>query len=260
MGSGEGSFPVSAVCGGVAGAVARTVVAPLDRAKILMQTGRRPVDQLPRLLRTLVREEGAAQLWRGHGTNLVRIVPYSAVQLAVYDQVRLPGFGGRVLAGAFAGAAATAVTHPLDVVRLRLCAEPHWSGPRDVVRGLYRQGGARALYRGFVPSLVSLCPFLGVNFAVYDTLKQVLPAGNSWWRLGAGCASALVAQSVCYPLDTVRRRLQLGGGGSARSAAAAILKTEGPRGFYLGSAANAAKIVPTTAVRFVVYDYLKSRA
>ena len=76
----------------------------------------------------IFREEGVAAFWKGNGTNIIRIFPYSAAQLTSNDQYkRLLANGDgeltvprRLLAGACAGMTATALTHPLDTVRLRL--------------------------------------------------------------------------------------------------------------------------------------------
>jgi solute carrier family 25 phosphate transporter 23/24/25/41 len=76
----------------------------------------------------IVREEGFLAFWKGNGTNIVRIFPYSAGQLMSNDLYKrlLANEAGelsvprRLLAGACAGMTATALTHPLDTVRLRL--------------------------------------------------------------------------------------------------------------------------------------------
>jgi solute carrier family 25 phosphate transporter 23/24/25/41 len=85
------SQPVTAAfcAGGVAGAVSRTVVSPLERLKILYQiqgAGREEYTQSVRKsLARIWREEGWKGFMRGNGTNCVRIVPYSAVQFGSYN-------------------------------------------------------------------------------------------------------------------------------------------------------------------------------
>ena len=70
--------------------------------------------------------------WKGNGTNIIRIFPYSAAQLSANDyfkrtfatdgELTIPL---RLAAGACAGMTATALTHPLDTVRLRLALPNH---------------------------------------------------------------------------------------------------------------------------------------
>lgn len=94
------SQPVlSAFCaGGVAGAVSRTVVSPLERLKILLQVqsvGREAYKlSVGQALAKMWREEGWRGFMRGNGTNCIRIVPYSAVQFSSYNfYKRVSGHG-----------------------------------------------------------------------------------------------------------------------------------------------------------------------
>lgn len=77
------------LAGGVAGAVSRTVVSPLERLKILFQVqsvGRNEYKlSVPKALVKMWKDEGFKGLMRGNGTNCVRIVPYSAVQFSSYN-------------------------------------------------------------------------------------------------------------------------------------------------------------------------------
>ena len=79
----------SFLAGGVAGAVSRTVVSPLERLKILLQvqsSGRTEYKMsVPKALAKIWREEGFKGMMAGNGTNCIRIVPYSAVQFGSYN-------------------------------------------------------------------------------------------------------------------------------------------------------------------------------
>lgn len=78
-------------------------------------------------------------------------------------------------------------------------------------------------------------------------------------NLAMGGIAGTVAATVCYPLDTIRRRMQMKGVmyNNQLDAFATIWKTEGARGFYRGWAANTIKVVPQNAIRFVSYEVLK---
>jgi len=88
------SQPVVAAfwAGGVAGAVSRTVVSPLERLKILFQVqnaGRNEYKlSIGKALQKMWQDEGWRGLMRGNGTNCIRIVPYSAVQFGSYNFYR----------------------------------------------------------------------------------------------------------------------------------------------------------------------------
>ena len=72
-----------------------------------------------------------------------------------------------------------------------------------------------------------------------------------------GGMAGIVAATVCYPLDTIRRRMQMKGVVYANQldAFAKIYAGEGLRGFYRGWAANTMKVVPQNAIRFVRWGH-----
>lgn len=80
------------MAGGMAGAVSRTVVSPLERLKILfqIQSAGRTEYKLPvgQGLMKMWRDEGWRGFMRGNGANCIRIIPYSAVQFSSYNFYR----------------------------------------------------------------------------------------------------------------------------------------------------------------------------
>lgn len=92
-------------------------------------------------------------------------------------------------------------------------AERHQRRQRDVV-----QEGVLALYRGWLPSVIGVVPYVGLNFAVYETLKDIAVKRygvesdrelSSTLRLSAGGVAGTIGQTIAYPFDVVRRRLQV---------------------------------------------------
>lgn len=254
----------SLMCGGFAGTVSRTMVAPLDRVKILMQTTKNlEIGSIPVLWQT-VRNEGFFSLWKGNILNCTRIFPYSALQFGVYDFCKAKfnmnnntfTTKHRLVCGSIAGLVATTFTHPIDVIRHRVMCYSHINSTRDAIFDLYKEKGIRSIYKGYGSTAFSLTPFIAVNFCAYDMLK-------AWWRrhgvldtLCLGAASALISQSICYPLDTVRRRMQLRGTEYRNGLHAFVLvvRTEGITALYAGMIPNMIKIVPNNAIRFCVYE------
>lgn len=190
----------------------------------------------------------------------------------------------RLGCGAAAGVVATAFTYPLDVIRLRQTVDPTLQGLRGATLQIWNEGQARALFKGFNATMYSLTPFIAINFAAFDGMKAAMEsaarerrmqdalgegAPAAWWMpssppgplavLSLGAASGLFAQTLCYPLDTVRRRMQLRGltYPSVSSALVSIALQEGLQGFYKGMSANAAKVVPLAAIRFMCYEAAK---
>ena len=85
----SGPYAASFISGGMAGAVSRTVVSPLERLKILLQVQSGGVSGYEsgvwKSLQKIWREEGLKGMMAGNGTNCIRIVPYSAVQFGSYN-------------------------------------------------------------------------------------------------------------------------------------------------------------------------------
>ena len=140
----------------------------------------------------------------------------------------------------------------------------------DSFRSILREGGPRALFKGYVPTVLSLSPFIAINFASFDTLKtkvlEIQMDSNPEAKclsapvtLSLGACAGLSAQTVCFPLDTVRRRMQLKGTHYSGTVDAfkTITRVEGVRGLYKGMLPNAIKIIPNNSIRFFVFDFLK---
>lgn len=272
------------VAGGAAGAIARTATAPLDRIKLLFQVqmvpsaGTSPTAYTGVLqaVSKIAREEGFLAFWKGNGVNIIRVFPYSASQLMsndAYKRLLADGDGNlsvprRLISGACAGMTATALTHPLDTVRLRL-ALPNsgYSGMSHAFVSMVRTEGVGSLYKGLIPTLVGIAPYAALNFASYDGLKRFYYGEglanrnqNPVINLGLGGVAGTIAATVCYPLDTIRRRMQMKGQvyRNQMDAFATIWRSEGLVGFYRGWAANTIKVVPQNAIRFVAYESLKA--
>jgi solute carrier family 25 phosphate transporter 23/24/25/41 len=269
------------VAGGAAGAIARTATAPLDRIKLLFQvqavpsagTSATAYTGIGQAFSKIFKEEGIRAFWKGNGTNIIRIFPYSAGQLMSNDQYkRLLAnadtgeltLSRRLLAGACAGMTATAITHPLDTVRLRL-ALPNsgYNGMSHAMMTMVRTEGTISLYKGLIPTLIGIAPYAALNFASYDMLKRYVYGGDKpqsvLSNLALGGLAGTIAATVCYPLDTIRRRMQMKGQLYKNQADAfvTIWRSEGITGFYRGWVANTIKVVPQNAIRFVSYELMK---
>ena len=218
-------------------------------------------------------EEGLRSFWKGNGVNVIRIFPYSAAQLASNDTYKrlLANTSSdlsvlsRLIAGACAGMTATALTHPLDTVRLRLALPNHpYKGALEAITTIVKTEGSLALFKGIWPTLIGVAPYAAINFATYDLTKNWIyhngtKPQNSLINFGLGAFSGTLAASLCYPLDTVRRRMQMKGSVYKHQldAIATISRTEGLAGFYRGWVANTIKVVPQNAIRMVAYETLK---
>ncbi|XP_075519360.1 mitochondrial adenine nucleotide transporter ADNT1-like [Primulina tabacum] len=303
----------SLVAGGVAGGVSRTAVAPLERLKILLQVQNpHNVKYCGTIqgLKYIWRSEGFRGMFKGNGTNCARIVPNSAVKFFSYEQAskgilylyrQQTGNEDaqltpllRLGAGACAGIIAMSATYPMDMVRGRITVQTEKSpfqyrGMFHALSTVLREEGFRALYKGWLPSVIGVVPYVGLNFAVYESLKDWLIKSKAFGlvgeddelgvatRLACGATAGTVGQTIAYPLDVIRRRMQMVGWnhassiviGDGRSKVAleytgmidAFKKTVRHEGFgalYRGLVPNSVKVVPSIAIAFVTYEQVKA--
>ena len=70
--------------------LAKSIVAPLDRIKILYQVTSVPfyVRNVPYVLMGIVRSEGVVALWRGNTATMIRIFPYAGIQFMVFSRCK----------------------------------------------------------------------------------------------------------------------------------------------------------------------------
>ena len=262
----------SLIYGGIAGCISRTCVAPFDKIKILMQFQNSNL-RFTKFFINNVKQEGILNMWKGNGTNLIRIFPYSGLQFMTYDLCkevflkdnRDTTTQERLLFGTISGVVATTFTHPVDVLRHRLMCYPNITSLRESAVDLYKENKFRGFFKGYGSTVISLTPFIALNFTIFDCLKDKIPdhydKTDSRLILGMGAFSALISQTACYPLDTIRRRMQNKtlNYKNGFEAGKVILKTEGILSFYKGMLPNVLRMVPNTAIRFAIFDYLKDK-
>ncbi|XP_074264605.1 thylakoid ADP,ATP carrier protein, chloroplastic-like [Silene latifolia] len=264
--------------GAIAGAAAKTVTAPLDRVKLLMQThgvrvGQESAKKAIGFLEGITmigKEEGIKGYWKGNLPQVIRIIPYSAVQLCSYEIYKKLFRGkdgelsvlGRLAAGACAGMTSTLITYPLDVLRLRLAVEPGYRTMSQVALGMLKEEGIASFYNGLAPSLISIAPYIAVNFCIFDLVKKSLPEKyqkRPETSLITAVVSASLATLTCYPLDTVRRQMQMRGSpyNTVLDAIPGIVARDGLIGLYRGFVPNALKNLPNSSIRLTTFDTVK---
>lgn len=307
----------SSLAGGIAGCAAKTLIAPLDRVKILFQTSNPQYAQFSgqrmgvwHATRDIYRNLGVTGLFKGHAATLLRIYPYAAIKFVAYEQFRailIPHDTDEVpwrrfATGSLAGVTSVFFTYPLEVIRVRLAFETRQRqvGIRKICREMFMERpqttsqevtrapvtGLLNFYRGFSPTLAGMVPYAGVSFLAHDWISDLLryprisaytmpktslpPDSNhskpplyAWAKLTAGGLAGLLSQTASYPLEVVRRRMQVSGAVGTGSrvgfweCARDIMRTKGIKGFYVGLTIGYIKVVPMVATSFYVYERMK---
>ena len=214
----------NALAGAGAGAVAATIVCPLDVLKTRLQVstlraGGDAYVSTFQSLRSIVRLEGAVGLYRGLTPTVAALLPNWAVYFTAYEFLKTRGPSAapesefaaslrHMTSAAGAGAATVLVTNPLWVVKTRLQVQHSralrgsmptravYAGTLDALRRVATEEGARGLYSGLAPSLAGIAHVV-IQFPVYERLKLELAQGKDVFGIRrAGTASGDASRGI----------------------------------------------------------------
>ncbi|KAK6532902.1 mitochondrial thiamine pyrophosphate transporter [Arthrobotrys megalospora] len=202
------------------------------------------------------------------------------------------------LSGGIAGGLATSVTYPFDLLRTRFAASKGgkegrvYSSINAAVRGIWRDEGFRGFYRGGGAAVVQIVPYMGLFFGSYEGVKaglqqllspvEFLPNSNYHPVLAgllsifsgsgggvdaiSGVLGGIIAKTGVFPLDTIRKRLQVQGPTRGRyvhgdipvyegviRCGREVVRREGWRGLYRGLTVSLVKAAPASAVTMWTY-------
>jgi len=252
-----------------------------------LSTPRRPQGVL-HVARDILRHEGITGFWKGNIPAEGLYLSYGAVQFLAYrsasqaldtlseDQgIYIPGTAKSFVSGALAGTAATTATYPLDLLRTRFAAqgtERVYEGLLASIREITRHEGYTGFFRGLSAGIGQIVPYMGLFFSLYEGLKPVmadvhLPFGSG--DAVAGITASVLSKTAVFPLDTVRKRLQVQGptrqkyvGGhktpvydrGVLATIRMIVQREGSRGLYRGLSVSLVKAAPASAVTMWTYE------
>lgn len=155
----------------------------------------------------------------------------------------------------------------------------------ETIEKVVPRSGLINFYRGFTPTVLGMLPYAGISFLTHDTVGDWLRHPNlvQWTtvspphsaspttrsrltnaaELTSGALAGLVGQTASYPLEVIRRRMQVGGAvGDGKmlgvyETAARIWAERGAGGFFVGLGIGYLKVVPMAAVSFLVYERSK---
>jgi solute carrier family 25 oxoglutarate transporter 11 len=183
--------------------------------------------------------------------------------------------------GSLAAVAAGAVTHPIDLVKVRLQLVGAQGEATAVSRGLFgtaahivRTHGVLGLYSGISGSVLRQMTVIGSRLGVYDLLKQKATEGTPSRQLSfsasvaCGLTAGAVSAAVCNPADLVLVRMQADGRlpkdqqrgyRHAGDALRRIAAEEGIPALWRGTGPTVARAMVVTAAQMSVYDAAKQQ-
>jgi len=147
-----------------------------------------------------------------------------------------------------------------------------YTSVRHSITQILRDEGASGYYRGVFTSLLQIAPYMGLLFGTYEatrnSLSSTLVLSPRTSDFVAGGIAGIISKSTVFPLDTIRKRLQVQGPTRERyihkdipiysqgilHCAKDIIRNEGVRGLYKGLAVALLKSGPSAAVTLWVFD------
>lgn len=218
------SVPDNVLAGAFAGIVARMLTAPFDVLKIRFQLSTLGFARSTSLLsavQSIVKEEGITALWKGNVPALFLWVSYSMVQFATYGWLKnklasqhgesskhavFDKVSDTFLAGSIASTMATVSTYPFDIMRTQFAIQgkvKRYPTMLSFVTHTLRSKGFPGLFTGLGPAIISITPYMGLNFALYESMKALIPGDSSWHIMKTGLAGGIAGglSKLCvYPL------------------------------------------------------------
>ncbi|KAI9313709.1 mitochondrial carrier domain-containing protein [Dichotomocladium elegans] len=289
----------TAACGGLAGMAARFVISPLDVVKIRLQiqaelqpNSSNKYKGLTHAFRVIASEEGIRGFFKGNMSAEYLYVSYGISQLFAYHhfdvffESKLASSPRAFVCGMLAGSFATAVTYPFDLLRTRFAIQGQkkiYTTVGHAIADIYRMEGMCGFYRGLIPSITQIMPYMGIMFLSYDAFCSTFamlrengildPDRKLTHATIAGSMAGALSKAGVFPLDVVRKRLQVQGPHrnkyiissiprysnktSTLSCLITIARTEGTRALYKGLTPGLLKAAPSSAAYFLVFEFSK---
>ncbi|KAJ6842328.1 putative mitochondrial adenine nucleotide transporter BTL3 [Iris pallida] len=275
-------MPKFLLAGAVSTVISRTFVAPLERIKLECIV-RGSNQSWVRIIQMVWVSEGLRGFWKGNALNLFRMVPFKSINFICYDMYLDSLLGvpekkeitnkDRLVGGGLSGVVATVICLPLDTIRTRLIAPggEALGGVTGCFFGMIQKEGFLSLYKGLTPTLLSMGPANAVFYAIYGILKsshlsykkKKFEDGND--DLGVlstlvfGAIAGACAETVTYPLEVVRRQLQLQQASLGMMPAfIKLIEREGVGSLFSGLIPSTLQVLPSAALSYFFYEMMKS--
>ncbi|WVF66558.1 hypothetical protein IAT40_001298 [Kwoniella sp. CBS 6097] len=268
----------SFLSGGFGGISCVLVGHPFDLTKTRLQTAAPgtysgAID----VVRKTVAQDGIRGMYRGITPPILGVTPIFAISFWGYDLGKRIVYsftpnrtsqhlsiGELAIAGGFSAVPATLVAAPAERVKVLLQVQGQggsaaYSGPIDVVRKLYAEGGLRSLFRGTGATLVRDGPGSAKSLS---SAPETLPNGEKAPApplslpavMLAGGTAGVAMWSLAIPPDTIKSRLQSAPQGTYTGfmdCARKLIAADGVTALWKGFGPAMARAFPANAATFV---------
>ncbi|KAI8915868.1 mitochondrial carrier domain-containing protein [Gorgonomyces haynaldii] len=273
------SVAVNMAAGALAGITEHVVTYPFDSIKTRMQLMNSFYSGFGQAISKTYSQEGAMALWRGVNSVVIGSGPAHALFFAGYEQSKIlfkqwDKSEDSHLAHAMAGVVATTLhdsfNTPFDVIKQRLQVAGHsYSGIMDCAVKIAKSEGFGSFYVSLPTTMMMSIPFQSVQFTTYEYCRKRLNPKNEYnpmTHIVSGGLAGGLASLLTNPLDVAKTLLQTRGisqdavlrnVSGLGQACKIIYKRHGIFGFMRGVQARLLSNMPSTAVAWTTYEFLK---
>lgn len=266
--------------GAISGTVSRTMTAPLDRFRLLIQMAPQKV-KFHQVVKKSLRENSIKALWRGNMINVLKVGPEISIKFGTYQEIknRLSheneklSTKNKLISAGSAGMLSQMIVYPMDTLKTRMTIRRRgqYKGIFGAIRKIYTSEGVGAFYRGYKAALLGIIPYASIDLVTFDSLKEKFvyqnPSNSESINMAkvacCGTVSTLFAHLFAYPLFLVKSRQQ----GISRHVSIAkvkkcgicetiqiLVQTDGPIGLYRGLIPTLSKSIPAGAINYMMFE------
>jgi solute carrier family 25 (mitochondrial phosphate transporter), member 23/24/25/41 len=248
-------------------------------------------------LKYIYKNEGFTGLYKGNLINITRVLPGYILKFPIndittnyilkykkdknninvklnkndlklvnkyYDNEIKLSYSEKFGVGVFSGLTQISLTYPLDFLRTRYSLDKNMLKNHDKTFFQYTKYVLKtekffSLYKGGSMSIFTYPIYVGLQFSIFNHCKE-----NNINVFLSGALAGLIAQTLAFPGDVIKRQLQLNGVNNTKKKYKSVFDcirkiylVNGIRGYYTGLGVNIIKCIPGASIQFVVYDYCK---
>lgn len=282
---------MSVLAGSFSGLIVRFIIAPIDIVKIRLQLHKDALKyhSVSSTIHSILKNEGVRAFWKGNVPAEIMYIVYGGVQFTAFttfsnltDALRLNFDIGKpqtqlgktlqsIFIGALSGCTATCVSYPLDLLRTRLASNDskNFKSLLNEISSIFKQNKISGFFTGSLVGINYVALSTGISFGTYSYLMECDRRGyfNSFKNNNffleytggitsiAGITAGIISKTFVYPLDLIKRRLQVGWGTSLYNVLKSVLINEGFLGLYRGLLPALLKSAPATGLSLTFYEF-----
>jgi len=220
---------------------------------------------------SIMKEEGIFAYWKGHMPGQCLSFLYGSINIGLYQTMwhspfldlkvksskKLDLALTDIFVGTLAAMPATLIAYPFDIVRTRLVGQSpasvsinnqqtsSYSGIINAMIQIKAKEGWRANYKGLSVALLTVPINTGLSLSIYNVMTPyVLPYATKIEKMRVplisdvavgvlGGLSGIIFKTIVYPLDTVKKRLQIQGFSEGRVIMGLTPQYEGFRNCFI---------------------------